>query len=166
MDEVSLAIVSATFGGLAGSLLTLIVMRWSTLKIIGAAEKSLRTQLLYEEKKKALKELRRLIDNKYKTYDSFRTAIVSYLHSFESDFLPKDLRHSVQSKIYELDQFLEDSGLAPPSPSQEEIKSWEEDYELRIASLDWVGRAEHDFEQRFGTIKQTVRNLIAEYIKP
>jgi hypothetical protein len=165
LDEVSFAILSATFGGLAASLLTLIAMRWSTLKTIKSAEESLRVQLLYEEKRRALKELRHLVDQKYKTYPDFKQSVLSFLQTFESDFVPIELKNEIRSQIGELDKFLEDTGLAPGEPTEKEIDLWAEQYQEEIASLPVELQAEHEFEERLGSIKSSVRNLITKYVK-
>jgi hypothetical protein len=166
LDEVWLAILSATFGGLAASLLTLAMTRWSTLKTIKSAQEGLRTQLLYDEKKKALRQLRELVDQKYKTYPEFKTAIFSFLDSFEADFLPPELKVSIRLKINELDKFLIDSGLAPPPPPEEDYYSWREAYEEDLKSLPYYEKAELEFDERFGTIKTEVKDLISEHTRP
>jgi len=62
MDEVVLKVSNTLFGGVVATALTLIPMRWSTPRTIESAKVTLRTQLLYEERKGALKELNRLVE--------------------------------------------------------------------------------------------------------
>lgn len=166
MDDVILTILSALFGGLVATALTLIAMRWSTLRTIESANETLRTQLLYEERKRALKELNRLIEQRYKNYDAFKQAILEFLKSLEADFLPTELGAAINSKISELDKFLEDKGLVAPTPSDEEIDSWMKDYEEHLESLPFPQREEVEFEDRLKEIKRSIGQLISKHIKP
>ena len=166
MDEIAQTISVAVFGGFAGSLMTLIAVRWSTLKSLKAAEERLRTELLYEEKKKALRELYRLIDQEYKTYAEFKAKVTSFLTGLESEFLPVELKNAIRTKFYELDKFLEDSGLVPPPPSDEEINSWIKDYEDSLKYYSNWERAELEFRDRFGALKGSIKRLVSQHIKP
>jgi hypothetical protein len=165
MDDIT-AIVIALFGGLAGVVLTLMVTRWSTLAIINSAKGTLRTQLLYEEKKKALKELHRIVEQRYETYAAFKDAMLAFLKTLEADFLPVELRDAISHKINELDKFLEDSGLVALGPSNEEIDSWMKDYDEYLKTLPFPEQAESEFEDRLKAIKGSIRHLISEQIKP
>jgi hypothetical protein len=166
VDEVVLTILSALFGGIVATVLTLIATRWSTLRSISSAKEMLRIQLLYEEKKKALRELHRLVEKKYATYSAFKLAILEFLGTLEADFLPEELRHAISSKINELDKFLQNSGLVAPEPSNEEIDSWIKDYEDYRESLPFPQKEELEFEDRLRAIKGSIRRLISEQIKP
>ncbi len=166
MDEIVKIILAAIVGGLAGSILTLIAIRWSTLKSIKAAEKGLRTQLIYEDKKKALTELFRLANQEYKTYPEFKAKVSSFLEGLESEFLPAELKSAIRTKFYELDKFMEDSGLAPPPPSDEELKSWLEGYEESFKELPYWEKVEAQFEERLRAIKSSIKRLISQHIKP
>lgn len=166
MDEIAHIILAAVVGGLAGSIVTLIAVRWSTLKSIKAAEKGLRTQLIYEDKKKALAELFRLVDQEYDTYPKFKAKVYSFLGGLESEFLPAELKSAIRTKFYELDKFMGDSGLAQPPPSDEELKSWLEDYEESFKELSYWGQVEHEFEERLSKIKSSIKRLISQHIKP
>jgi hypothetical protein len=166
MDDISLVILSAIFGGLMGSILSLLTVRWSTLKTVKSAEEGLRTQLLFEEKKKSLKELRRLVDQKYDSYPSFKQTILAFLDTLEADFLPMDLRDAIRTEIYQLDKFMEDSGLVPSSEPDDEINLWFEAAEEAYQELSSWEKAEVDFKERLGAMKGSIRKLISDHIKP
>jgi hypothetical protein len=144
----------------------LIAMRWSTLRSIESAKEILRTQLLYEEKKKALRSLHGLVEQRYDTYRAFKLAILEFLRTLEADFLPAELGAAIYSKINELDKFLEDKGLVAPEPSNEEIDSWIKGYEEYRQALPFPEREELEFEDRLKEIKSSTRELISEHIKP
>lgn len=97
MNEIVKIILVAVFGGFAGSLVTLIVVRWSTLKTLEAAEERLRSQLLYKEKKKTLMELYHLVE---KTYPEFNEKIGSFLIGPKSVFLPEKLKNASSVKRF------------------------------------------------------------------
>ena len=166
MNDVLVTILSALFGGLVATALTLWAMRWSTLRSIKSAREILRTQLLYEEKKKALKRLHGLVEQRYDTYPAFKLAILAFLRTLEADFLPAELGAAIASNINELDKFLEDRGLVAPEPSSEEIDSWMKDYDEYREALPFPEREELEFEDRLKEIKNSIRKLISEHIKP
>jgi hypothetical protein len=166
MDDIVLTILSALLGGLLATALTLIAMRWSTLRSIESAKEMLRTQLLYDEKKKALKELNRLVEQRYETYPAFKEAILAFLKTLEADFLPVELRPAIEFKIDELDKFLENKGLVAPEPSNEEIESWMKGYDEYREGLPFPDREELEFEDRLREIRSSIRQLITEHIKP
>ena len=166
IDEIVQITLVAIFGGFAGGFVTLLAIRWSTLKSLEKAKERLQTQLLYEEKKKALRELYRLVDQKYKTYSEFYVRVSSFLDRLESEFLPVELKSAIQTEFYELDKFMEDSGLAPPSPTDEEADYWVNVYKESLEGLtDWE-KAEDEFEERLRTIKRSIKHLIGQHIKP
>ena len=166
MDDVTQSVLIAVIGGLVGSVLTLIAMRWSTLRSIDSAKEILRTQLLYEEKKKALKKLHTLVDQRYETYDAFKLAILGFLGTLEGGFLPEELRGAIGSKISELDRFLVEHHLAPPEPSDEDIDRWIGGYEEYLNELPPNERAGIEFENNLRAIKGSIRHLIGKYIEP
>jgi len=166
MDDIVLTVLSALLGGLLATVLTLIVMRWSTLRSIESAKEILRMQLLYEEKKKALKRLHGVVEQRYNTYPAFKLAILAFLRSLEADFLPAELGAAINSKLNELDKLLEDRGLVAPEPSNKEIDSWMKDYEEYREALPSPEREILEFEDRLKEIKSSIRQLISEHIKP
>jgi hypothetical protein len=141
-------------------------MRWSTLRSIDSAREILRTELLYEEKKKALKELHKLVDQRYPTYPAFKEAILAFLGTLQADFLPVELKGAIESRINDLDRFLVDNRLAAPEPSDEEIDRWINGYQEYLDQLAPDERAEIEFEGRLREIKSTIMHLITEHIRP
>lgn len=166
MDGIVETILIGMFGGFAGSLLTLIAVRWSTLKSIKAAEERLRTELLYEERKRALRKLYHLAEQEYKTYKEFKASVSAFLRDLESEFLPAELKNAIQTEFQELDKFLVGSGLVPPPESDEEAKNWTEEYGNYLKALPEWERAELEFRERFGGLKRSIKHLISQYIKP
>jgi len=166
MVEFAQTILVAVFGGFLGSLMTLIGVRWSTHKNVKAAEERLRTELLYEERKKALRELYRLVEQRYKTYKEFKATVSAFLKGFESEFLAVELKNAIQNKFLELDRFLEQRGLALPTASDEEINSWVKEYDEYFRELPEWERAQLEFKDRLSEAKSSIKGLIRQDIKP
>lgn len=160
IDEIVKIILVAAFGGFAGGLVTLIAIRWSTLKNLKTARERLQTQLLYEDKKKALRELYRLVE---RPYPEFEAKISYFLEGPESEFLPEKLKSTILTEISDLDEFIQERGLAPPEPSGEELLA---EYEEHLKTLtDWE-RAKHELEERIRKLKSAIKSLIRQHIKP
>jgi len=154
-------LIAVVIGAILGGFLTLIAT-WVNNR---AAEKRLRIQLYHEDRKKVLTQLYQLSEMKYKTYPEFKKALLSFLAGLQSEFLPEGLKKAIQSKIYEVDKFQEESGLVPPEPTDEEIDKWLEEYEEYFEGLSEWERAEEEFKRRFEGLKSSIKESIREKIK-
>jgi len=166
MDEITQIFLSAMFGGIVGSIATIMAARWNTLVNLKSAQERLQLQLLHEDKKKALKELSLLVNKSYLYYDEFEKAVLSFFESFEADFLPVELKRAIKTEFDNLHKFLQDSNLEPPPASENEINLWLKGYEEYFKNLPSEEQAKEEYKQKLGNIKNFIKSLIQQYIKP
>lgn len=162
MDE---NIINILTGVILGGSLTLTATLIATWVSNRAAEKRLRIQLFNEDKKRTLATLYELINKKYATYDEFKKTLDRFLGGLQSAFLPEKLKAAIRHKFYEIDTFLENSGLAPPPPTDEEIKGWLENLEEQFQQLTEWEKAEEEFKHMLEGLKASIQEQIKKCIK-
>lgn len=163
MDEIGTAIVAAVIGGLAGGSASFIALRWSTNKSLEEAEKRLRIQLLYEDKKRTLKTIHSFLNN---PYPSFVKGVESFLETPESEFLPEEFKREFRKEISDMEEYEIEAGLAPPPSSEDEFRKIDAELEEYYRSLPYWEKVRYEHERRINSLKDRIKRLIHKHMKP
>jgi len=74
-------------------------------KALEQSDKNLKTQLLYEDKKKALMNFQRTLSGAANNTRDLREKIDTFLDSFEGKYVPKDVVGKVHASLEELEKY-------------------------------------------------------------
>ena len=88
LTEENLISIGAIIVGIISLILSYLLNRW-TLK---QSEKNLKTQLLYEDRKKAIFGLKKILENT--DYYTMKSRLINYIDSLEGQFILPDLKNS------------------------------------------------------------------------
>ena len=136
-------------------------------KALDQADKNLKTQLLYEDKKQALMNLQKIIDET-KSF-KLKNKINTFLHSFEGNYIPNEVIRNIKNEIKELDEYYEQNSPYPSSEMREEEHNYyvknglisEDPYE----GLDHYEIFDYNYNCEIESAKYSIKNIINNALK-
>ncbi len=95
-----------------------------------SAERRHKEGLLQADRKNAIKSLYQLLDTKAGTAYEWRKKITEYMHSFDAQYLPKELSSMVRRRMYDFERYVDERDPFPkPEITDEELQSISEEQE-------------------------------------
>lgn len=136
-------------------------------KALEQADKNLKTQLLYEDKKRALMNLQKIMTDA-KPYE-LGEKINTFLNSFEGNYVPNEVIKNIKNKIEELDEYYKQNS---PFPS-DEMSDGEYKYYLELGliredpyeGMDQIEIFEYDYKNKIDSAKYSMKNIISKTLK-
>ncbi len=102
-----------------------------------SSERRHKEGLLQADRKKAIESLYQLLDTKTGTAYGWRKKITEYMHSFDAQYLPKELSSIVRQRMYDFERYADERDPIPkPEITDEELQSISEEQEALYSSLD------------------------------
>lgn len=129
------------------------------------AEKRLRIEVYYQDRRRAAEKLHTLVNKRYKSYDEFKERLLDFLGGFEAQFLPDEFREKLGSHISKMDGVIQ-RYFPKEEPSEEETNYWAEYYAKMWEELPPEEKAEVRIDQNFDSMKKSiirdVENLVRQ----
>ncbi len=160
--SVNLELILGVVGTITG-ILSLIISMHYTRRAIGQADKALeqadrnfKTELLYEDRKRALMTLQKIL-NESKSGELSKN-FVNFSNSFEGNYIPKEVFKSINEKLQKLEAFYDDNS---PYPSDEEsyVDDREPQFQDQYEEFDSV------FAEKINSFKDSAKNDIYKGLK-
>lgn len=137
------------------------------IKALKQSEKNLKIQLFYEDRKKAIFELNKILKNS--EYFSTKYQLINFLELPESQYLPPNIRKNILSKIKEIDELIKEKGYDKVLEQAQPTMSGEEELELMEKEMirqqdpeEWV---EDRLEKKFTSFKTDIKNESQKKLK-
>lgn len=136
-------------------------------KTLQQSEKNLKIQLFYEDKKKAIFELNKIL--RFSDNLSTKSSLIHFLESPESQYLPLDTKSSVLTYIKEIEGFMKEGGYdktleenQPFIPEEEKLRMMEEEMIRLQDPEEWVN---DQLQEKITSIKAKIKEESEKKLK-
>lgn len=163
--SVNLELILGVVGTITG-ILSLLISMYYTRRAIGQADKALeqadrnfKTELLYEDRKRALMTLQKILNDS--KYGELSKNFINFSISFEGNYIPKEVFKNINEKIQKLEAFYDDNS---PYPSDEELYGeYVDDREPQFQ--DQYEKFDSVFAEKINFFKDSAKNDIYKGLK-
>lgn len=149
--------------GMITGITSLIVSVYFNRTAIKQTDRNLKTQLMYEDKKRALFGLQKIVDET--SLGGSEERINSFLNSPEGNFIPREVVDEVRGGLRKLKEFEEENApYLTQDQLNEEVSNQYENYDP-TEGMDEFEKFDYNFEQKFNSFKSSVKRSINEALK-
>jgi|GEM_PF-6529501 len=146
--------------GIIGTIIGIssLIMSWFfTRKALEQADRNLKTQLLYEDKKQALKKLQEIITGS--KYFELHEKIDLFLLSFEGNYVPYDVGKEIHNMLIELEKF-ENNNAYYTTIGEIREDTLAQDYEPPKEGMTYQEEFDRDFEWEIKSFKRIAKERL------
>lgn len=147
--------------GMVTGITSLIVSIYFNRTAIKQTDRNLKTQLIYEDKKRALLSLQKIVDET-RILKDLREKIGSFLNSFEGNFIPREVIDEVYVSLRKLEKFEDEKS---PYPTQNQLYGEVYDDYDPTEGLNEFEKFDYYFENEFDSFKSSVKHSINKVLK-
>ncbi len=146
--------------GIILGILSLIMSWFFTKKALEQADKNLKTQLLYEDRKHALMKLQSLINETNNA--EIRKKLDAFLGSNEGSYIPKEVSNSIYDGIKELEKFEDKNAWYPTQRTIDDYPSPDNELSNPYEGLTREEVFDELFDKEMDSFKYSVNQYIIE----
>ena len=140
------------------SIISLIITYRFNKKTLQQSEKNLKIQLFYEDRKKAIFKLNKILEGE--KYFLVRTELLDFLKLPESLYLPLDIKKSILNKIKKIDELIKEKDYdralkesIPLASEEEALEAMIEEANRQEDPEEWV---EDRLKEKFSVLKKDI----------
>lgn len=157
------------FFGIIGTITgvtSLVVSAYFNKKAIEQTDKNLKSQLLYQDRKQALMNLQKIIDESENLY-TLKQNLEVFSNSFERIYVPKGVLENIKSKLYGVEEFYDEN---TPYPSDHMSDEKYDDYLNSIPddpyeNMDHIERFDYDLKAKLNHFRISMKQIIDNNLK-
>ncbi|OGM12047.1 hypothetical protein A2Z22_01945 [Candidatus Woesebacteria bacterium RBG_16_34_12] len=153
--------------GTVTGILSLIISLFFTRKAIKQADKALEqsdknliTQLLYEDKKRALMKLQSIIDGTKLV--ELRVKLDTFFKSIESSYVPRDVSNRIYNMLEELEKFEDENAAYPTKRKMDEEEAAFYEASDPLGGMTEFEQFEYEFGEKINSFKHSSNYIIKE----